>query len=188
MKALASLAILCFFSIPAHAKPCAAPVVVALWSQDLGDMIPNEVEWFNAKMQKKYPCIILQGSTTETTKYSLVFVVSGENHSGAEIKHSTVNAPITDQNGMPAGNVSIPTSESVPYNSTMRTYKMGIVDLKAEKQPILHVFSRTQYRQYGGQNLLTIIASNKERHPLDGLLKDALKFIAEKENESNKNR
>lgn len=181
MKFLASLTLLCFLAIPGSAKPCAAPVAVALWSQDLADMIPAEIDWFGAKMQKKYPCIVLQASPTESTKYSLAFVVSGENHSGAEIKHSTVNAPITDQNGMPAGNVSIPTSESVPYNSTVRTYKMGIVDLKADKQPILHVFFRTQYRQYGGQNILTIIASNKERHPLDGLLKDALKFIAERE-------
>lgn len=162
-------------------KPCTTPVAASLWSEKLSDMIPAEVDWFNSKMQKKYPCISLQATPTDATRYALVFLVTGENHSGTEIKHSTTTSTVKDQNGNEIGTMDIPTTTNVPYESTVRTYKMAIVDLKADRQPVLHTFFRTQYRQYGAQNLITIIASNKERHPLDGLLKDALKFISEKD-------
>lgn len=178
MKALASLAILCFFSIPAHAKPCTTHVRIAQSRfGETSELGPAEEKW----LHKKHSEICLDKEVTETTRY--IFQIRDLNewrHTGTQTVGSTTTSTVHDATcpACPAiATIETPTQREVPYTESVHAFDLAIYDLSLDKPKIVATFTRNQVHQSGGDFRVAIIDALSERHPLTGLLKDALKFI-----------
>lgn len=178
MKALASLAILCFFSIPAHAKPCTTHIRIAQSRfGETSELGPADEKW----LHRKHSEICLDKEVTETTRY--IFQIRDLNErlrTGTQTVNSTTTSTVHDAScpACPAiATIETPTHREVPYTESAHAFDLAIFDLKLDKPKIVATFTRNQVRQSGGDARAALFQNLTERHPIEGLLKDALKFI-----------
>ena len=151
-------------------------------------LTPDELKWYQDKLQKKYPSICYDAEGHGNVR--VILGVSVSERSGTQRVDSTQNVPVnTDVTivnpstgatspGTLSGTMAVTTASDVPYETTDSFYMLRLETWGPDGKwtPVLYR-SRNQARQHGGNGYAALGTNLRERHPYHGLIEDALKFM-----------
>jgi hypothetical protein len=158
------------------------------WHNATLGLTPEELHWYQENLQKKYPSICYDA--TGHGNIAIVLAVDVSRHSGTQQVTTTQNMPLSGDvtivdpstgstsPGTLGGTVSITTARDVPYETTDSFYmlRVDVWDPGGKWVPMFRS-SRNQARQHGGNGWHALGTNVRERHPYQGLIEDALRFV-----------
>ncbi len=141
---------------------------------------PKDVEWFQKKIQKKYPevCYAAPGPDVPLVFY---LTLTPDTYHGTRVvtqsQESPVTGTVTDTNGntsQVSGTTTTTSSTAVPYTVNYFIFTLSVETLQPDgKWQVRHRFSqRGLYNTYAG-----IPLGGRGHHPVHALVEDAAKWI-----------